>query len=73
MIGDLHESSKFNSQTAEASNDPGFRIKKAPQNKTNKAHANDTNANMPDYFRSNINRTVDKGGSEVLTNKIHNE
>ena len=39
---------------------------------TNKAYVNDANANMPDYFRSSINRAADKRASLVLMNKIHN-
>ena len=31
------------------------------------------NSNMPDYFRSSINRAADRRASNVLTQKIHNE
>ena len=72
VIGDPHESRKFNLQTIEASNSPNCRTNRALQNKTHKVDANDTNANMPDYFRSSSNRAADKRTSEVLTTKIHN-
>ena len=71
VIGDQHKSRKFNSQTIEASNGPSCKINKAPQINPDKANANDTNASMPHYFSSGINRAVDKRVSQALTNKIH--
>ena len=59
MIGDTHESRKFDSQTIGPSNGPSFRANKTPQIKTDKADANNTNANMQDYFGSSINRAAD--------------
>ena len=73
MICTPHKSRKFDSQTIETSNAPGDRTSEVPQFKTDKADANDTDANMPDYFRSGINRTADRRASQVLMNKRHNE
>ena len=72
VIGSLHESRKFDSETTEALNNPSCRTNKAPHIKTYKLDANDINANMPDYFRSSINSRK-KRASEVLMNKIHIE
>ena len=72
-IGDPLESRKFNLQTIEVSNSPGCRINRSQENNTDKVDANDTKANMPDYFRSSTNRAAHKRASKVLTNKIHNK
>ena len=72
VIDDPHERTKFDSQTVEASNGPSCRKSKALHIKTDKVDANDMNANMPDYFRSSINRAADKRAKEVLT-KMYNE
>ena len=73
MIQESHESRKFSSQTIEASNGPSCRTSHNLWNKTGKVGTHDNNIYMPDYFRSSTNKAVDKRGSEVLTNKIHNE
>ena len=73
VIDAPHESSKFNLQTTEAPNDLTCRTNEALHNKTNEVDTNVTNANMPDCFRSNINKTADKRGSKVLINKLHSE
>ena len=73
LIGDPHESSNFNLQTIETFSSPSCRANKALQIKTDKVDANDTNANIPDYFRSSSNRDADKRASEVFTNKIYHE
>ena len=39
VIGDPHESRKFNLQTLEASNGPTYRVNTAPQNKTGEVDA----------------------------------
>ena len=36
-------------------------------------NANDADAKMLDYFRSNGNRATDKRASQVLTNQIHSK
>ena len=41
--------------------------------KADNADANDSNLNVPDYFRSNTSRTADKRANQVLIKKIHNE
>ena len=46
---------------------------KAQQVKKGNVDINDANANMPNYFRSCINRAADKKSTEALANKIHNE
>ena len=71
VIGDPHESRKFDSWTIEASIRHSYKPNKAPQNKTDKIDVYDNNATMPDYFRSSISRTADNKATEILTNKIH--
>ena len=63
----------FNSKAKQITNSPSYRANNAQQIKADKVNANDTNSHMPDYFRSSINRAVDKGVSQVLIEKIHNE
>ena len=57
----------------ETSNSPSCRTNRPPQNKTYKVDANDSNANMLDYFRYSTNRAADKKASKGLTKKINNE
>ena len=71
--GNPHKSRKFNSETIEASNSPSCRTNRAPQNKTDKTNANDTNVNIPSYFRSSINRAADRRASKVLMKQIYNK
>ena len=52
VIGDPHESQKFDLQAIGVSKSPSCRRSRVPQNKTDKVDVNDTNAIMPDYFRS---------------------
>ena len=73
VMGDPHEHGKFNSQTMQASNDPSCKANKVQEIKADNADVNDANVNMPDYFRSNINRATDIRTHWVLINKIHNE
>ena len=73
VMEDLYESRKFDSQTIKASNGPSCKTNRAPQIKTDHMDVNDTNANMPHYFRSCVNRAADKRTRPVFTNKIHNK
>ena len=72
VIGSPSETRKFYLQTIKASNDPSCKVNKASQINTDKVGANDTNANMPDYFRPSINREADKE-QVIFKNTIHNE
>ena len=72
VIGDPHDGS-FDSKTVQASNSPGHRTNRVPKMKTDKVDTNDTNANIPYYFRSSTKRAADKRACEALTNKTHNE
>ena len=73
VMGDLHKSRMFDSQTMQASIGPICKTNKAQKVKADNADVNDANSKMPDYFRSSINREANKGASQVLMNKIHNE
>ena len=59
VISDTHESRMLYLQRIEASNSPICRTNKASQNKTEKVDAHENNVNMPDYFRSSMNRVAD--------------
>ena len=43
------------------------------QIKTNNVYVNEVSANMSGYFRSSINKTVDKRENQTFMLKIHNE
>ena len=47
VIGDPHESRKFNMKTTQASNIPSCKTNKGQQIKTDNVHVHDANANMP--------------------------
>ena len=67
------KSRMFDSQTIKASNSINCKANKAQQIKVTNVDVNDANSNMPNYFRSSINRAADKRASQVLMNKTHNE
>ena len=73
VIGVPKQSRKFDLQTVEAFYSHSCRTSITLWNITDKADAHDNNTDLPDYFRSSTNRAADKGASEILTNKIHNE
>ena len=50
---------------------PHKRTNRALRNKVDKVDANDTTANMSNYYRSSINKAADKRESQILTQKIH--
>ena len=60
VIGDPHESRKFNSQTIEASNNPSYRTNRVPQDRTDTVDVHDNNVNMPYYFKLGTNRATHK-------------
>ena len=65
MFGDLNETSKCNSETMQASNNPSCKANKAQQIKEGNVDVNDTNSNIPDYLRFSINRAAAKRVNQV--------
>ena len=61
--------SKFDFQRTQPSNAPSCKANMGLQIKTDTMDLNDANSNMPDYFRSSINRTADKRASQVIMHK----
>ena len=73
VMGDLHKSRMFDSQTMQTSNGHSCKANNVQQIKTHNADVNDANSYMPDYCRSGINRAADKRASKVSMNKTLNE
>ena len=60
IIGEPHESGKFDLQTIETSSSPSCRANEALQIKTDRADIHDDKINMRDYFRPSANKVVEK-------------
>ena len=63
----------FDLQTMQTSSSPTFKANKTQQIKADNAYLNEANSNMPDHFRSSINRAADNRTSQALTNKIYTD
>ena len=72
VMGEPHKSGIFDDQTMQTSNNHSCKANKVQQIKADSANVNDGNSNMPDYFRSRINKAADKRACQVLMSKIHN-
>ena len=66
MVGDQQANRKSDSQTILPSNGSSCRANKAQKIKADNTDVNDTYSNMPNYFRSSINRAADQEASQVL-------
>ena len=66
VFGDPHKDMMFDSQTMQVSNSSSCKANEVKQIKVDNADVNDANSNMPDYFKSSINRVADKRASQVL-------
>ena len=65
VMGVPHEGRKPNPQTMQPSKSPTLKANKAQQIKKNNADVHDANSNMPDSFRSSIQKAADKWASQV--------
>ena len=66
VVGDQQVDRKFDFQTIQPSSRSSCKANTGQQVKTDNMDLVDANSNMPDYFRSSINRAVDKRVSQVL-------
>ena len=63
VMEDPHKSRMLNSQTMQVANGPNCKANKAQQTKVDTVEVNDTNSNMPNYFRSSTDRAANKSRS----------
>ena len=61
---------KFEYQTIKPPNCSSYKANTGHWIKTDNADVVDANYNMPDYFRSSINKASDKRASQILMQKI---
>ena len=69
LVRDQQGDRKVDAQTKQPSNSPSCKANEGQQIKTDNVDIHDGNANIPDYFRSNINRAADKSASQVFLQK----